>query len=519
MSQRQKQYAELIHRRQLALAMGGAARIDKQHAKNKLTVRERIDAFLDADTFCEYGQLATHAPGPLVSETQSQVTPADGFVFGFGAVDGRPICIGGEDFTVKGGTYGVTHGAKKRRAVVLASQERVPIVLLLDGAGARAQEMIGEGLPTGPHYFALAKHSGIAPTVGIVMGPSAGDSSLLASLCQFIVMVDKTSMLAAGGPPVVKAATGQDIDKETLGGADVHCTVSGVADNRATDEQAALLLARRFLSYFPTNAWQYPPERKFEAPGAEDTTLLDRILPDEDRLPYDMKRLIDGIIDKDSFLEIKPEHAPMIVCGLGTVEGHPVGVIANQPLVQAGAITAAAARKARHFIDLCSSFHLPLVFIQDVPGVMPGVDSEREGALRPALSLAYAIAMSSVPKITLIVRKAFGYGACAMAGGGADHTAILAWPSAVFASLPATSAIETVHKAQIEESNDPEKTKRQLMDYYEQCSGSMHAAGIMNIDDVILPSETRGRIAHLLSISRARRSANASPPTRTGVMP
>jgi len=514
-----KAHEELAARRKKAEQMGGADRINRQHGRGKNTVRKRIDGLLDPRSFQEYGQLASHLSGVGQAQTVDDVTPADAVVFGFGKIDGRPVCVVGEDFTVKGGTFGVIHGRKKLRAVEIANRERVPIIWIQDGAGARAQEMIGEGLPAGPHYLAMARHSGTAPQVSLVMGPSAGDSSLIACLCEFVVMVDGISMLAAAGPPVVKAAIGREIGKDELGGCDIHCRISGVADYRAKDEAHALELARRFLSYLPTNAWEYPPSCPSLPPCESAPMELAGVIPDDPRQAYDMKRVIQAVVDQESFFEIKAEHAQMILTGFARIEGHPLGVIANQPSVFAGAITAAAARKARHFIDLCTAYHLPLLFLQDVPGIMPGLEAEREGALRPALSLSYALAWSDVPKVTVIIRKAFGYGACAMCGGGAGQAVVLAWPYADFGSLPPTSAVLAAHAKDIEQSANPEARKLELVEHYKRCTDAFHAAAMFTIDDVIYPNETRERVARALELARSRRSCGATPTARFGVMP
>lgn len=511
---------ELAARREKAVAMGGAERIEKQHRRGKQTARERIAKLVDGGRFNEYGQLASHLGAHAHAQGIDEITPADGVVFGFGAIDGRDVCVVAEDFTVQGGTYGLIHGKKKLRAVETAHRARVPIVWLLDGAGARAQEMIGEGLPEGPHYFAMARHSGIAPQVALVMGPSAGDSSLIASLCEFIVMVEGTSMLAAGGPPVVKAAIGSTVEKEELGGASVHCRISGVADNAARDEGEAIAMAKRFLSYLPTNAWSWPPHLQTEDPVDRTDEGLLAILPDDKRQPYDMKRVVAAICDRDSFFELAPEFARMMITGFARIAGHPVGIVANQPMVQAGAITAAAARKARHFVDLCSSYHVPLIFLQDVPGVMPGPQSEREGALRAGLALAYSLAHSAVPRITVVVRKAFGFGAVAMGGGGnSGQTLILAWPGATFGSLPARSSVLAAHARELESSADPGTLERDLIEEYERCNGAFHAATKSNIDDVIDPRETRARLAAALELLRNQRANSPTPVYRTGVMP
>lgn len=510
---------ELEARRAHALKMGGEERVAKQRAKGKKAARERIDLLLDKGTFVEYGQLASHAGAHGVAQSVEEVTPADGVIFGFGEIDGRSVCVVAEDFTVKGGTFGLVHGKKKRRIMEIARKERVPVIWMQDGAGARAQEMIGEGLPYAPHLLEMARHSGAAPQVCLVMGPSAGDSSLIASLCEFIVMVEGVSMLAAGGPPIVEAATGQKISKEDLGGPAIHCRLSGVADNAVESEEAAIEAAKTFLSYLPTNAWQWPPEKDTgDPPDRRDEELLD-IVPPDGRTPFDMKKLIDIIIDRNSFFEIKPDYAKMILTGFARFDGHPVGIIANQPIVGAGAITANAARKARHFIDLCTAYHLPLVFLQDVPGVMPGPQSEREGALRPAMSLTYALAWSDVPTITVVIRKSFGYGACAMAGGGAGQTVTLAWPSADFGSLPPSSAVLAAHGAELAAAEDPDALKQELIENYKQCAGPFYAANMFTIDDVIDPRETRLRICQALCLARNRRTESAKPCFRAGVMP
>ncbi len=511
---------ELALRREAALKMGGQERVDKQHQRGKKTARERIAMLVDAGSFCEYGQLSSHLGVHGRPQSVDEVSPADGVVTGVGTIDGRYVCVVAEDFTVKGGTFGIIHGKKKLQAVELAGRERLPIVWIQDGAGARAQEMVGEGLGEGPHYFAMARHSGIAPQVAIVAGPSAGDSSLIASLCEFIVMVEGNSMLAAGGPPIVKAATGQDVGKEELGGASIHCRLSGLADNAARDEEHAITMAKQFLSYLPVNAWCWPPHCPTGDPVDRADDELVRIAPDDLRRPYDMKRVIRAVFDNESFFEIGPEFAPMIITGFARMDGHPAGVIANQPMVYAGAITAGAARKARHFIDLCNAYHVPLVFLQDVPGVMPGPQSEREGTLRPGLALAYALAWVEVPRITVVLRKAFGYGAVAMGGGGnSGQSLVLAWPGAVFGSLPARSAVLAAHARELEAAADPAALEQELMDIYNRSSGAFHAAAKANIDDVIDPRETRGRIAAVLSITRNRRSQAPGPVSRRGVMP
>ncbi|MBI5133038.1 MAG: hypothetical protein HZA66_26665 [Rhodopseudomonas palustris] len=506
--------AELRAWEEKAVSMGGADRLRRQREAGKLNVRERVDLLFDASSFREYGRFTSHYTQGVTR--LEDATPADGVVMGFGDVDGRKACVVGEDFTVKGGSHGVINARKKLHAIQMARRERVPLVWLLDGAGARGQELMNDGLPDVTHFLELARLSGTAPQVGIVLGPCAGDSALVAAGCEFVIMRKGTSMLAAGGPPVVKAAIGMTVTKEDLGGSRMHCEVSGVADNEAATDEEAIALARRFLSYLPQNAWSYPPSSAAVPP--EDVDLLS-ILPAEKKRPYDMHRVIRGIVDAGSFLEKKPAYAKMIITGFARIDGHPVGIVANQPMVQAGAITAAAADKARHFIELCSAYHVPLVFLQDVPGVMTGPQAEREGTLRAGLAVVSALAWSAVPKITVVVRKAFGFGACAMAGWGGEQSLVVAWPTADFASLPVQGGAAAAFKSEIEAAPDAEAALRQIEARYAGGTGPFNAAARFTVHDVIDPNQTRDRVSHALELSRARRSASPEPVPKFGVMP
>ncbi|MBW1681581.1 MAG: hypothetical protein JRF59_09535 [Deltaproteobacteria bacterium] len=508
---------ELAQRRAAAREMGGKEKIARQHEQGKLTARERIDLLFDGGTFQEYGLLATHQSQR--PEMHDRVTPADGVITGFGEIEGRHAGVVAEDFTVLGGSLGMTGFLKKVRMVEIATQERVPLVWMLDGAGARAEEFIAEGLPAVFHHLKIAKMSGISPQVGIVMGPSAGDSSLVGSLLEFIIMVEGHGMMAAGGPPVVLRATHEDVTKDELGGVSVHCHVSGVADNPVKSDEDAIETAKRYLSYLPSSAWQYPPHvQSSDDPWREDESLLS-VIPENPRRPYDMKRIIESVVDKGSFFEIKPHYAPMMITGFARMDGDSVGIVANQPSVFAGAITAKAARKERRFIDLCTAYHLPLIFFVDVPGVMTGPQSEREGALRDGLAVAYALAWSDVPKMTLVIRKAFGFGGSAMCGYGAGQTLTLAWPTVEFGSIPTDSGVLAAYKQEIASAEDPEKLIRDLEERYRSYSGPYPAAGHFNVDDVIDPRETRPRLIRALKLALNRRSAPPSPVMRHGVMP
>ncbi|WP_213879383.1 carboxyl transferase domain-containing protein [Pseudomonas sp. dw_358] len=499
---------------QKALSMGGEERIAKQHALGKLTVRERIDYLLDPGSFQEYGRFTSHYTSDI--PTVDTLTPADGVVMGFGLINGRHVCVVGEDFTVKGGSHGVINARKKLHAIQMARRERVPLIWLLDGAGARGQELMNDGLPDVTHFLEQARLSGVAPQIGLVLGPCAGDSALVAAGSEFVVMRKGNAMLAAGGPPVVKAATGIDVSKEDLGGSSIHTRISGVADNEVETDEAALALARDFLSYLPQNAWCWPERGPAKPPHAVD---LDTIVPAQKRRAYDMKTLIRGVVDADSFLEIKPEYAKMILTGFARMDGHPVGVIANQPMVHAGAITAAAAKKAQHFVELCSAYHVPLVFLEDVPGVMTGPQAEKEGTLRAGLALVNALAWADVPKVTIVIRKAFGFAACAMAGWGGEQSYVGAWLTADFASLPVSGGVAAAFKREIEAAPDPVQAQREIEARFSGGTGPYNAAARFTVHDIIAPSETRGRILHALSLARCRRTAAPVPVAKYGVAP
>jgi acetyl-CoA carboxylase carboxyltransferase component len=296
----------------------------------------------------------------------------------------------------------------------------------------------------------------------------------------------------------------------------MHCSVSGVADNEAETDEEALALARRFLSYLPHNAWSYPPRAE---PCEAEPADLDAIVPAELRRPYDMRKLIRAVVDRGSFFEIKPAYARMMLTGFARLDGHPVGVIANQPMVYAGAITAAAADKARHFVELCSAYHVPLLFLQDVPGVMTGPQAEREGTLRAGLALVHSLAWADVPKVTVVVRKAFGFGACAMGGWGGEQSLVVAWPTADFASLPVQGGVAAAFKSEIEAAPDPEAYRRELEARFAVGTGPLNAAARFTVHDVIPPRETRRRVLRALELARSRRSEAPAPVPRYGVTP
>ncbi|MHB8917118.1 MAG: acyl-CoA carboxylase subunit beta [Desulfocucumaceae bacterium] len=513
----QKKIEELSARRARAMEMGGREKVRRQHDQGKLTARERIDLLFDSGTFTENGMLAkSQSQRP---EMLNKNTAADGVITGYGKINGRSACVVAEDFTVMGGSVGATHMMKNLRIIQLAQDMKVPIVWLMDGAGARAEENINGGLPMVTHFLEIARLSGFSPQVGLAMGPCSGDSSLVPSLLEFIIMVKGHGMLAAGGPPVVYAAIGEVVSKEDLGGSKIHCRISGLADNEAESDQHAISLAKEYLSYLPLSSYEYPPYRQTEDKADRMEQKLLDVVPMDFMAPYDMKQIIRYIVDEENFFEIKPEFGTSLITALARMGGHTVGIIANQPMVNAGALDAKSSAKMRRFIDLCSSYHIPIIFLVDVPGVMTGSRAEQEGTLREGLAVAYSLAYANVPKITLVIRKAFGFGGSAMCGYGARQAGVFAWPTADFGAIPGGGGVLAAYKKEIESAADPELKRKELEAMFEGYKGPYSAAGTFNVDDVIDPRETRPRIIRALELALNCRSEPARPMARYGVMP
>jgi len=508
---------ELEKRRHTALQMGGPDKIKRQRDQEKLTARERIDLLFDQGTFTEYGMLAMSANERLRAENKK--TPADAVIVGYGKINGRMACGIAEDFTVLGGSVGRVHWLKNWRTVQLAKSAKVPIVWMMDGAGARSEEAINMGLPNVDHFLEIAKISGIVPQMAIAMGPCSGDSSLQVSLMEFIIMVKGHGELFAGGPPVVYSAIGEVVSKQDLGGSHIHCRISGLGDNEAESDEQAIAMAKDYLAYLPLNAYEYPPYVEMGDPvDRRDEALLD-IVPAALNKPYDMKRIIRAIVDKGVFFEIKPAFAPNLITCLARMGGHTVGIMANQPSVMAGSVDAKGAAKYRHFVDLCSAYHIPLIFLTDIPGVMTGSQAEREGTLRAGLACAYSLAFANIPIITVVIKKAFGYGGSAMGGYGAGQAAVFAWPTADFGAIPTAGGIMAAYKKEIEASDDPAGLIRELERQFAELGGPYAAAANFNVDDVIDPRETRPRVIRALELALNGRSVPAAPVLRHGIMP
>ena len=491
----QETLGELARRRAHSRAMGGDERLAKHHGKGKLDARGRIGHLLDKGSFREFGGLVG---GDIA---------ADGIVAGAGLIDGRPVMVGAEDFTTLAGSIGPGGNAKRYRLAELALSDRIPLVMLLEGAGFR---------PSGEHYgrtptdlLAQARCSGQVPTVSGLFGPSAGHGALVAPVCDWTIMTSQGAIFTAG-PPVVKESTGEDISKEDLGGPDVALS-SGVIHNLGSDDAAVLDDIRRYLSYFPSSAWSYPASRGAdETTGPRPTPELLEIVPRGNRRVYDMRAVLDAVLDRPDWFEVQPKFGPAIICALAHLGGHPVAVVANQPRVLAGSIDADAADKAAHFITVADSFHLPIVFLADNPGMLPGSRSEKSGVLRSGARMFAAQTTATTIKLHVTLRKAYGFGSMVMSLLGFDNqSATYAFPGATMGAMSAAALSRASHAAE-----DVETRLRQA-----EVDASFRSAGHLGFDDLIHPEETRDALLDGLSRGIHRRQAAAEPVARTTITP
>ena len=482
---------ELRRRRSDAAAMGGDERLDRRRAAGRLNARERIDGLVDPGTFVEIGSLAG----------AGEDAPADAFVCGHGLIDGRPVFVGAEDASVLGGSIGKAGTSKRERIARLAGQERVPLVMLLDGAGHRATNALRRTVPSPTDLEAMADLSGHVPIVTAVMGASAGHGALAAVFADVVVMVDGSSQLFAAGPPVVKVATGEDVDKETLGGASVHAR-SGVAHLVVANDEEALDAVRAVLSFLPLNAWQRPvPVSEVVEP---DVALAD-VVPTDMRRPYDGRLAVQAVVDADSVLELQPSFGGALLTCLARLGGTPVAVVASQPQVFAGSIDTDAAEKAARFIEWTGSFHLPLVVLADTPGILPGSASERSGVLRSAARLYVAQHRTSVPKLHVTIRKAIGFGSSVLGQNPFDHqTVTLALPVNTVGAMPARGAAAS--------AGSDSETADALAEV--EAAGPWRLADTLSYDEVVAPEEVRGRLIASLRLAVAGRSTEPVTPVR-----
>lgn len=490
--------SELHFRRAESLKLGGEERVERQHTAGRLTVRERIDKFVDKGSFMEVGQLS--GTGEYDEDGHvTKVTPAY-YVMGLAKMDDRYVMVGGEDFTIKGGSGG---GLEKRKggqggfSENMARQFRIPLVCFVEGAGASPKEAAKgyKRLPGKDMMIQSCVLTGEVPVVSAIMGPCAGGPAVRAMLGHFSVIVNHTAQIFAGGPPLVERTMGFKVTKEELGGAVSACK-SGNVHNLAQSEEEAIATIKRFLSYMPNNVWELPPRVMTGDPVDRWEDDLLKIMPLNRKRPYDMRKILNLILDKESFFEIGALHGPSVLCGLARINGYSVGIIANQPMVLAGAVTAAAARKMTHLQDLCHVFHIPLINFVDCPGVMLGPDAEKEATLRTAGIFRQVQFQSDLPRFTVVCRKFYGMGAALTHEPNVNYH--IAWPTAEFGSLPVEGGVAAAYKREIEAAPDPAKKMAELEAMLQRFASPFRTAEAFSVEDVIDPRETRQRLCTLL---------------------
>jgi acetyl-CoA carboxylase carboxyltransferase component len=507
---------ELHARRAKALQGGGEAKIARQHAADKLTARERIALLVDEGTFTELG---LHARPHFSQRAMEGVeAPADGVITGYGKVDGRMVAIAAYDFTVMAGSMGMTGELKVTRLRELALTKRLPFVWLLDSAGARIQEAVGSLFAGSGHLFREeVVMSGVIPQVAALMGPCAAGTAYIPGLADFVPMVKGRGSMALAGPHLVRAAIGEDVTQEELGGSRVHCRKSGVGDLEVASDEECIERIRQYLSFFPSHNGEPPPVRPVGDPvDRMDEDLLD-VLPESNRKPHDMYEVIRRIVDDGEWLDLKPQWAKTVITCLARMGGRPVGIVASQPRHLGGILDNDSADKAARFVNLCDAFAIPLVFLVDVPGFMVGTKVEAAGIIRHGAKMLHAVASATVPKITVVLRKAYGAGYYVMNGRAYEPDLIVAWPSAEISVMGAEGAVEIVFRKQVEAAEDPAAEKAKLIDAYRGLIDVYVAAGNGMIDDVIDPRETRPRIINGLSVAEGKKIER--PWRRHGVIP
>jgi acetyl-CoA carboxylase carboxyltransferase component len=507
---------DLHARRASARLGGGEEKIAKQHAAEKLTARERIALLIDDGTFTELG---VHAGIHFsVRALEGKVAPADGVITGYGKVDGRMVAVCAYDFTVMAGSMGMTGEIKVTRLRELALSKRIPFVWLLDSAGARIQEAVGSLFAGSGHLFREeVVMSGVIPQVAALMGPCAAGTAYIPGLADFVPMVRGRGSMALAGPHLVRAAVGEDVTQEELGGSRVHCRKSGVGDLEVADDVECIERIKQYLSYMPQHCEVAPPRAATSDPiDRMDEELLD-VLPESNRKPYDMYEVIRRIVDDGVWFDMKPQWAKTIITCFARFDGRPVGIVANQPRALGGILDIDSADKAARFVNLCNAYGIPLVFLQDVPGFMVGTKVEAAGIIRHGAKMLYAVANATVPKVTVVVRKAYGAGYYVMCGKAYEPDLIVAWPSAEISVMGAEGAVEIVMRRAVEEAEDPAARKAELVAAYREVIDVYVAAGNGMIDDVIDPRETRPTICRALEMAEGKRVER--PWKRHGVVP
>jgi propionyl-CoA carboxylase beta chain len=495
---------QLEKKREMARLGGGQKRIDSQHAKGKLTARERLELLLDPGSFEEWDMFKEHRCVDFGMD-KAEKTPGDGVVIGYGTINGRLVFVFSQDFTVFGGSLSETHAEKICKVMDQAMKVGAPVIGLNDSGGARIQEGVASLGGYADVFQRNVMASGVVPQISMIMGPCAGGAVYSPSMTDFIFMVKDSSYMFVTGPEVVKTVTHEDVTAEELGGAVTHTTKSGVADLAFENDVEALSMLRRFMNFVPSNNKEKPPVTPTNDPVDRFDYSLDTLVPDNANKPYDMKELIVKVVDDNDFFELQADYAKNIIIGFGRVDGHPVGIVANQPLVLAGCLDIKSSIKAARFVRFCDAFNIPVVTFVDVPGFMPGTTQEYGGIIKHGAKLLYAYAECTVPKVTVITRKAYGGAYDVMSSKHLRGDVNLAWPSAEIAVMGPKGAVEIIFR---EEKNDPAKLAQREAEYKEKFANPFVAGARGFIDDVIMPHATRKRIARSLAMLRDKKLEN-----------
>jgi acetyl-CoA carboxylase carboxyltransferase component len=516
MADNPSEITQLREMRARAVAGGGAERIEAQHAKGKLTARERLATLLDEGTFQEIGALATHNVSNFGMADKKY--PGDGVVAGFGKIMGRKVAVYAQDFTVLGGSFSEVQSHKICRVMDLALESGIPVVGLIDSGGARIQEGVRSLAAYGELFTRNVMASGVVPQISVVLGPSAGGAVYSPALTDFVIMVRQISYMFITGPDVIKTVTGEEVSFRELGGTLVHNATSGVAHLVADTEQQAFLQVKQLLSYLPPNNAEDPRRvEPYDDPLRMDE-VLNHIVPEDTTKPYDMRELIEHIVDRKSFFEVQPYYARNALVGFSRLDGHVVGIVANQPTFLAGVLDIDSSDKIARFVRICDAFNVPLVTLVDCPGYLPGVDQEHHGIIRHGAKVIYAYCEATVPKISIVIRKAIGGAYIAMSSKQMRSDLAFAWPTAEIAVMGPEGAVNILYRREVEKSADPEATRAQIAADYRRAFMTPYAAADMGqIDEVIEPKETRPRLIAALDVLRGKVSSN--PAKKHGLMP
>ena len=507
MSLMQKKLDELMEKRAVARLGGGQQRIEAQHARGKMTARERIDLVLDPGSFEEFDMFKSHRCTDFCMADKQY--PGDGVVTGYGTIDGRLVYIYAQDFTVLGGSLSGTMAEKICKVMDLAIKNGAPLIGLNDSGGARIQEGIEALAGYSEIFLRNVMASGVVPQISVILGPCAGGAVYSPALTDFIIMVKTNSYMFLTGPRVVKSVTHEDVTVEELGGADMHSSQSGVADYAAKDGKEALAFAKRLLSFMPQNNVESPPVDQCDDPAERRAEELNNLLPDNPNAAYDMKQVILATVDNSDFLEVKEHFAPNIITGFARYNGQPVGIVANQPMVLSGVLDINSSVKAARFVRFCDCFHIPVVTFVDVPGFLPGTNQEYNGVIRNGAKILYAYAEATIAKVTVITRKAYGGAYCVMSSKHLRGDINYAWPTAEIAVMGGKGAVEVLYAREAQDKNEPEAYLAQKEQEYTDTMANPYVAAKRGyIDDIIEPARTRFRIVKALQMLHNKQDSN-----------